>query len=51
MLSNIADGDNQISLLVSGQNGRMTEIDTKYKKAITIADVERISGMRGVRLA
>jgi DNA polymerase-3 subunit alpha len=51
VLSNIADGDNQISLLISGQNGRMTEIGTKYKKAVTIADIEMISSMQGIKLA
>ncbi|MDR1609549.1 MAG: DNA polymerase III subunit alpha [Holosporales bacterium] len=51
ILRSLADGDNQISIVIPNANGRMTEIDTKYKKAVTIADIERIAGMQGVRFA
>jgi DNA polymerase-3 subunit alpha len=50
MLNDLEDGDNSISFLVPNANGRMTEIETKYKKAISIFDREKISKIPGVSL-
>jgi DNA polymerase-3 subunit alpha len=50
VLEEIEDGDNNVSFLITNPNGRMTEVDTKYKKNISIYDRERISRIHGVAL-
>lgn len=51
MLEKIPDGNNQISFIVTKQNGKKIEIETRYKKNMSIENRKNISDISGVSFA
>jgi DNA polymerase-3 subunit alpha len=48
-IENIEDGENEISFIVQKGNGKKIEIETKYKKNISIENSRRIESIHGVK--
>jgi DNA polymerase-3 subunit alpha len=49
-LASLEDGSNQISFVVRNSSARYTEIETSYKKNMTIKNRDKIKQLRGIKI-